>query len=88
MKSLISMVGLVVCVGLVVVPCMNAAPLSNLKTQAAANNKFAIELYRQLMVEDGNLFLSPYSISTALAMTYAERGATRPHRWPTRCSLI
>lgn len=41
------------------------------------NNMFALELYEQLKGEDGNLFFSPYSISTALAMTYAgARGNT------------
>ncbi len=41
------------------------------------NNSFAIELYEQLAEEDGNIFFSPYSISTALAMTYAgARGNT------------
>jgi serine protease inhibitor len=38
---------------------------------------FALDLYRQLAKADGNLFLSPYSISTALGMTYAgARGDT------------
>jgi serpin B len=41
------------------------------------NNDFALELYAQLRDQQGNLFLSPYSISTALAMTYAgARGQT------------
>ncbi len=42
------------------------------------NNRFAIELYSQFdKVEDGNMFFSPYSISTALAMTYeGARGQT------------
>ncbi len=35
------------------------------------NNKFALELYAKLRVKEGNLFFSPYSISTALAMTWA-----------------
>jgi len=35
------------------------------------NNAFAIELYGQLHNRSGNLFFSPESISTALAMTYA-----------------
>ena len=35
------------------------------------NNKFALELYNKLAGQQGNLFLSPYSISTALAMVYA-----------------
>lgn len=37
----------------------------------AANNMFAFDLYSQLdKEEDGNIFYSPYSISSALAMTY------------------
>ncbi len=41
------------------------------------NNTFALDIYKQLKEEEGNLFLSPYSISTALAMTYAgARGQT------------
>lgn len=41
------------------------------------NNGFAVDLYRQLDKKDGNLFFSPYSISNALAMTYAgARGNT------------
>ena len=35
------------------------------------NNAFAVELYSQLRNQSGNLFFSPESISTALAMTYA-----------------
>jgi serpin B len=41
------------------------------------NNAFAIALYAQLRSKGGNLFFSPESISTALAMTYAgARGDT------------
>ena len=41
------------------------------------NNRFAMELYAKLRGREGNLFFSPYSISTALAMTYAgARGQT------------
>ena len=36
---------------------------------AVGNAEFALDLHRH--VADGNTFLSPYSISTALAMTYA-----------------
>lgn len=45
----------------------------NDQTQALVegNNRFALELYAKLRDAEGNLFLSPYSISTALAMTYA-----------------
>jgi serpin B len=35
------------------------------------NSAFAFELYQALREEGGNLFYSPYSISLALAMTYA-----------------
>jgi serpin B len=43
----------------------------------AGNNKFALELYAKLRSEEGNLFFSPYSISTALAMAHAgARGQT------------
>ncbi|MDR1397665.1 MAG: serpin family protein [Desulfarculales bacterium] len=35
-----------------------------------ANNLFACRLYQQLAGQDGNLFFSPFSISSALAMVY------------------
>ena len=42
-----------------------------------ANNQFAFELYSKYKSKDGNIFFSPYSISTALAMTYeGARGKT------------
>jgi len=34
------------------------------------NNKFGFELYNKFLEEEGNVFFSPYSISSALAMTY------------------
>ena len=37
----------------------------------SGNSAFAFDLYQVLGEEDGNLFYSPYSISLALAMTYA-----------------
>jgi serpin B len=41
------------------------------------NNTFALDLYQSLRARDGNLIYSPYSISLALAMTYAgARGET------------
>jgi len=41
------------------------------------NNAFALDLYQSLRSKDGNLIYSPYSISLALAMTYAgARGET------------
>jgi serpin B len=38
---------------------------------SAGNQAFALSLYRELAADRGNLFFSPYSISVALAMTYA-----------------
>ena len=43
---------------------------SDKETVIAGNNEFALELYAKLRENKGNLFFSPYSISTALAMTY------------------
>src|SRR5438045_3990371 len=41
------------------------------------NTEFALDLYARLAQEKGNLFFSPYSISSALAMTYdGARGNT------------
>src|SRR5262249_41377653 len=41
------------------------------------NTQFALGLYGKLREKDGNLFLSPFSVSTALAMTSAgARGKT------------
>jgi len=37
----------------------------------AGNTELAADLYREVRTESGNLFFSPHSISTALAMTYA-----------------
>lgn len=43
----------------------------------AGNTEFALDLYANLRREEGNLFISPHSISTALAMTWAgARGET------------
>ena len=44
---------------------------------AQANNTFALDLYAKLAATPGNIFFSPSSIETALAMTYAgSRGKT------------
>lgn len=50
---------------------------TNKQLIVAGNSKFALELYAKLRSKKGNLFFSPYSISTALAMTHAgARGVT------------
>ncbi len=58
-------------------------PEGDVKAVVTGNSRFAFELYAKLkddpnaVKQDGNLFFSPYSISAALAMTYAgARGET------------
>ena len=70
---------MLVLLGLFLFGCGNAQELDDTgSTQQGvneivqANNQFAMELYEQLSQnnKDENIFFSPYSISTALAMTY------------------
>ncbi len=54
-----------------------AADKADIDSLVSGNNAFAFDLYMRLAEEEGNLFFSPYSISSALAMTYAgARGET------------
>ena len=51
--------------------------IADLGELVSGNTAFAFDLYQNLSQEGGNLFFSPYSISLALAMTYAgARSAT------------
>jgi serpin B len=53
------------------------SPTPDQAAVAEGNNAFAVELYGQLRKQNGNLFFSPESISTAFAMAYAgARGDT------------
>ncbi len=55
-------------------PAIQPSPSADL---VAGNTAFALDLYAKLRGQQGNLFLSPFSISTALAMTSAgARGNT------------
>ena len=55
-------------------PDQGDTPMTDL---VRGNNAFALELYGKLRVQPGNAFLSPYSISSALAMASAgARGET------------
>jgi serpin B len=78
---------LVICLVALVAPVIvSCLPLtqpivtrSDVDTKAVVqgNTHFALDLYGRLQPERGNLFLSPYSISSALAMTSAgARGRT------------
>ena len=73
--------------GLIVAPAIAAAqtgplpkatmPIATISAAVEGNNAFALDLYRQLHSQPGNLFCSPESISTAFAMAYAgARGQT------------
>jgi serine protease inhibitor len=53
------------------------AARTEIEAAVAGNEAFALKLYAELKERDGNLFLSPYSLRTALAMTFAgARGRT------------
>lgn len=57
--------------------CAASATAATVREVVAGNTAFALDLYRRTKADQENLFFSPYSISTALAMTYAgARGQT------------
>jgi serpin B len=79
MKSIL-MLSMVLMVGLACTSALAAArnrtapaqsPQAARSEIAQAVDAFAVDLYGQVRGEKGNLFFSPYSISSALAMTYA-----------------
>ena len=65
---------LLVLVGIATMARADTPPATDLAT---GNTRFAFDLLGRLKDQPGNLFVSPYSLSTALAMTYAgARGET------------
>ena len=67
--------------GLVPALAAAASDEERVRDRVAGNNEFAVALYRKISTDpanaDKNIFFSPYSISAALAMTYAgARGET------------
>ncbi len=65
-------------------PMRESATISDI---SEANNEFALSLYKKLGDEEKNIVFSPYSITSALAVTYA--GAKGKYRkgngW---CTLV
>lgn len=49
----------------------NLSDASAVHTLVKGNSSFAVKLYRVLGIREGNLFFSPYSISSTLGMAYA-----------------
>lgn len=91
MKNVVLFSGLLLALSLAVISCEEAVeafdPIQERQLpesiQAAAatvtdgNNRFALDLYQVLRKKEGNLFYSPFSVSTAFAMTHAgARGVT------------
>jgi serpin B len=69
--------GMVALALLLPAPAVQAAKKFQRFTLVKDNTQFAFNLYEQLRKQDGNLFFSPYSISSALGMTYGgARGDT------------
>ncbi len=48
----------------------NQSSVGLLNNVVDANNQFGLDLYSKYQSKEGNVFFSPYSISSALAMTY------------------
>ncbi len=75
-----SLIGASVCQAEAPPPAPRVAPdvpRAELVTLVQGNTAFGLDLYAQLRSSPGNLFFSPYSLSTALAMTAAgARGET------------
>jgi serine protease inhibitor len=78
MKSVfITMVAAGLCAGCFAGQRTNTNETKDREIVVQGNNEFALQLYARLRAQEGNLFFSPYSISTAVAMTYAgARGQT------------
>jgi serpin B len=83
MRSIIEKKVLPVCWFFIILVFMSPCATAQPKSASAAGNAFALDLYDRLSEKDGNLFFSPASIQTALAMAYAgaeERTATQMAR--------
>ncbi len=70
-RELAGVLVLVFLIGSVCLAKEKAVQPADDKNLVQGNNAFAFDLYGRLRQQPGNTFFSPYSISTALAMTYA-----------------
>lgn len=70
-------IAILVMISAIAVQCFSAVEPNDIKVVVKGSNSFGLDMYLQLRDEPGNIFFSPYSISTALAMTCAgARGQT------------
>jgi serpin B len=82
MKRLLLMLSAILLNAVLMAPFATSIEASNSEqslreTVVKGNTAFAVQLYHKLGTKEGNLFFSPYSISSALSMTYAgARGNT------------
>ncbi len=66
----------VLTVGMGLASAMRGAVPGDANAAVTANNQFGLDLYARLRQKEGNLFFSPYSISTAMAMVYTGAAGT------------
>lgn len=75
-RSLLAFLGSLLLAVLSMTPA-GASPAGPFSAISDGNAGLAVQLYRELGAQEGNLFFSPYSISSAMGMTYAgARGET------------
>ena len=82
LSVIIAAVLIAVVVGVVVLQEHNRdtsgyTPITNVSELVDCSNEFAFDMYQELIDGEENVFFSPYSITTALSMTYeGARGQT------------
>ncbi len=71
-KLIVRLMAFTVFAALLCVPCLAAEDEESLTgCLAEGNTEFALKLYGELQSRDGNIFFSPFSISSAMAMAYS-----------------